>query len=71
MGVGVRVGGTIASIKSLVCGVTNEALPICATQATAFLRGEKLLLEFSGERMKALRVHLSGQGSQLQGVGLA
>jgi hypothetical protein len=67
----VGVGGTIASIKSLVSGVTNEALPICATQATAFLGGEKLLLEFSGERMKALRVHLSDEGSQLQGAGLA
>jgi hypothetical protein len=46
-------------------------LPICTTQSTAFLGGEKLLLEFSGERMKALRVHLSDEGSQLQGVGLA
>jgi hypothetical protein len=67
----VGVGGTIASIKSLVSGVTNEALPICTTQSTAFLGGEKLLLEFSGERMKALRVHLSDEGSQLQGAGLA
>jgi hypothetical protein len=58
----------VATIKSLVGRVQNHAIAIGNAETTAFLRGEKLLLDLSGERMKALRVRLSNQVGQLEGT---
>lgn len=66
-----RIQNRIPSVESLVGGVTDETVAICETKSATFFRGEKLLLDLSGERMEALRVGLCDQGSEVQGARLA
>lgn len=58
-------GGTTR--KCLVGSVEDDAVTVGVAKTPAFLGGEKLLLDFSRERMIALRVRLSDQIGQLQG----